>query len=41
MAKQNAMVVSATGAVERVNAVLPAVNAGDRAARDELRAVLD
>jgi hypothetical protein len=41
MAYKNALVSSETQAVERVNALLPAVNAGDQDARDELRAVLE
>lgn len=41
MAKKNALMAPETVAVERVNALLPAVNAGDSAARDELRVVLD
>lgn len=41
MVKENALVLSEDSAVERVNALLPAVNAGDRSARDELRAVLE
>ncbi len=41
MVKKYALVASNASAVDRLNALLPAVNAGDPAARDELRAVLD
>jgi hypothetical protein len=41
MAKKNTKVPSKVTAVHRINALLPAVNAGDTVARDELRAVLE
>lgn len=41
MAKKHALVASGPTAVDRLNALLPAVNAGDSGARDELRGVLD
>lgn len=40
MANKNALVVAESAAVDRLNALLPAVNAGDSSARDQLRAVL-
>ena len=41
MAKKNALMASEDSAIDRINALLPAVNAGDRAAQEELRAVLE
>ncbi len=41
MVRKNALVVVEATAVDRLNALLPAVNAGDISARDELRDVLN
>jgi hypothetical protein len=41
MDKMNALLAAENAALERVNALLPAVNAGDSSAREELRGVLD
>jgi hypothetical protein len=41
MAKKNALVAAEDAAIDRMNALLPSVNAGDRAAREDLRAILD